>query len=83
MTSGAQPATFGSPFSGSPAKRWGSSATTAPTALPPAATADTPFPLPFWVIDAFAEKPFTGNPAAVVLLPAGGVFPDALWMAKA
>jgi hypothetical protein len=34
------------------------------------------------VCDAFTSEAFAGNPAAVVLLPAGG-FPDVLWMAKA
>jgi len=39
-------------------------------------------PLPFWVVDAFTESAFTGNPAAVVLLPAGGAFPDSLWLSQ-
>jgi PhzF family phenazine biosynthesis protein len=34
-------------------------------------------PLPFFQIDAFAERPFTGNPAAVVLLDREA---DAAWM---
>lgn len=34
-------------------------------------------PIPFFQVDAFANEPFTGNPAAVVLLP--GPRPDA-WM---
>lgn len=34
-------------------------------------------PTPLWIVDAFAEKPFTGNPAAVCLLDAAR---DAAWM---
>jgi hypothetical protein len=48
----------------------------------PAPADNLPFPYPFWVCDAFTSEAFAGNPAAVVLLPAGG-FPDVLWMAKA
>jgi PhzF family phenazine biosynthesis protein len=32
---------------------------------------------PFWQVDAFADRPFTGNPAAVVVLEA---WPDDAWM---
>ncbi|HLO76185.1 MAG TPA: PhzF family phenazine biosynthesis protein [Magnetospirillum sp.] len=32
---------------------------------------------PFWHVDAFAERPFTGNPAAVVVLPS---WPEDAWM---
>lgn len=34
-------------------------------------------PTPLWIVDAFAEKPFTGNPAAVCLLDAAR---EAAWM---
>lgn len=34
---------------------------------------------PIWQVDAFAERPFTGNPAAVVVLEA---WPDEAWMQK-
>ncbi|MBI5365300.1 MAG: PhzF family phenazine biosynthesis protein, partial [Planctomycetes bacterium] len=34
-------------------------------------------PAPLWIVDAFAEKPFTGNPAAVCLLDAPR---EAAWM---
>ncbi|MBK7878601.1 MAG: PhzF family phenazine biosynthesis protein [Planctomycetes bacterium] len=34
-------------------------------------------PTPLWIVDAFAEKPFTGNPAAVCLLDAAR---DVPWM---
>ena len=33
--------------------------------------------LPLWRVDAFADRPFTGNPAAVVVVPA---WPDEAWM---
>ncbi len=39
-------------------------------------------PLPFCVADAFADRAFGGNAAAVVLLPPGGVFPPDDWLAK-
>ena len=43
-----------------------SSITSAPLASPLAQ------PLQYFIIDAFAERPFSGNPAAVVLLPLAG-----------
>ena len=33
--------------------------------------------IPYFLIDAFAERPFEGNPAAVCLLPSAG---EASWM---
>lgn len=35
--------------------------------------------LPLWQVDAFADRPFTGNPAAVCVLP-GEAHPEAAWM---
>ena len=32
------------------------------------------------IIDAFAARPFTGNPAAVCLLPDADSWPDECWM---
>ena len=34
--------------------------------------------LPLFTVDAFAAAPFGGNPAAIVLLPHGSAFDDAL-----
>ncbi|MEM7246173.1 MAG: PhzF family phenazine biosynthesis protein [Acidobacteriota bacterium] len=39
--------------------------------------------LPFFQVDSFADRPFTGNPAAVVLLPVGTVLDDATLLAIA
>ena len=36
--------------------------------------------LPLFVVDAFTDEPFRGNPAAVCVLPAGGAFPADGWM---
>ena len=39
----------------------------------------TPKSTPVWQVDAFADEPFTGNPAAVCLLES---FPDDLWLQR-
>jgi PhzF family phenazine biosynthesis protein len=36
--------------------------------------------LPLFVVDAFTDEPFRGNPAAVCVLPDDGAFPDDGWM---
>jgi hypothetical protein len=72
------PPPFGVIRPSSPSISW---APSLPAVLPAPAD-NVSFPLPFWVCDAFTAEPFAGNPAAVVLLPAGGNFPDVLWMAK-
>jgi PhzF family phenazine biosynthesis protein len=70
------------PFGGSPASasawRGPSFAAASAASAPPGSS----LPIPYWVVDAFTEEAFTGNPAAVVLLPGGGEFPDALWLSQ-
>ena len=34
---------------------------------------------PLWIVDAFTDRAFAGNPAAVVLLPPGA-WPHESWM---
>ena len=77
----------GSPprFGGSPASAsgWqGPSFAAASAAAGGELPAGSTLPIPFWVVDAFTEQAFTGNPAAVVLLPGGGEFPDGLWLSQ-